>query len=59
MAGCPFGAEHDKHTSSNYCVEGRCEWYEPKCPHPVACNRESRCVHPTDSHDEWRTLNAD
>lgn len=60
MPGCPFGAEHDKHPSSDYCIEGRCEWYNggPICPHPVACDRESRCIHPTDTHEEWRSLNA-
>lgn len=59
---CPHPAEHDRATSSTYCVEGMCRWMfagEPVCPHPVACDRTGKCTHPVDdSHEDWRELNA-
>lgn len=66
MSGCPFGAERVKIPTSAYCEPGKCEWILPEaqtrhCPHPRACDRESRCVHPVeaDSHDTWKNLNAE
>lgn len=61
MPDCPFSAEKIKHPTSVYCIDGQCEWFhgEPRCPHPVACDAEGRCVHTTDNHEEWRRLNAE
>lgn len=56
---CPFPAEHNRSNFSVYCVDGECAFHHvnPHCPHPQACDREHRCAHPKDNHEDWRDLN--
>lgn len=57
---CPFPAEGTSGTAL-HCMEGRCAWHfkgEEACPHPRACDHENRCLHPVDSHAEWREING-